>query len=130
CWGQQAELDHKRVFGAFTVEDMRSFDQDPRFGLCVLAEIGQRALSPALNDPGTAIDVIGRAVRVMSQLAEPREEKFEPRFERLLVAPIEPSDLLDDILTPIGRDGAANVEVQIRLQKAYAALARAGDGRF
>jgi Predicted membrane protein (DUF2254) len=47
------------VAKAFTVGAERTFDQDPRFGLCVLAEIASRALSPAVNDPGTAIDVIG-----------------------------------------------------------------------
>ncbi|WP_305804424.1 DUF2254 family protein [Stenotrophomonas sp. YIM B06876] len=40
----------------------RSLDQDPRFGLLVLGEVASRALSPAINNPCTAIDVIGRAV--------------------------------------------------------------------
>jgi hypothetical protein len=48
------------------VGDVRSFDQDPRFGAVVLTEIASRALSPGMNDPGTAIDVIGRAVRLLA----------------------------------------------------------------
>ena len=51
---------------AFTIGNERSFDQDPRFGLIVLSEIASRALSPGVNDPGTAISVIGRLVRVLS----------------------------------------------------------------
>lgn len=33
------------------VSDARSFAQDPRFCLSVMAEIACRALSPAVNDP-------------------------------------------------------------------------------
>lgn len=128
--GAKGDLDPSSVASAFTIGDERSFDQDPRFGLCVLAEIASRALSPALNDPGTAIDVIGRGVRVMSIWAEPAEEMSDPRFPNVHVPSIAIADLFDDLLTPIARDGAAIAEVQIRLQKAYAALARMGDGRY
>ncbi|MCI1114058.1 DUF2254 domain-containing protein, partial [Stenotrophomonas maltophilia] len=55
---------------AFSIGDERSYDQDPRFGLAVMAEIASRALSPAVNDSGTAIDVIGRLVRVLACWAE------------------------------------------------------------
>ncbi|WP_127751703.1 DUF2254 family protein [Devosia sp. 1566] len=35
---------------AFVVGGQRSFDSDPRFGLVVLAEVADRALSPGVND--------------------------------------------------------------------------------
>ncbi len=113
---------------AFTIADHRSFDQDPRFGLSVLAEIASRALSPAINDPGTAIDVIGRAARLLLEYARTPQETEEAVFPRLRLAPLSASDLLADAFSPIARDGAANIEVQIRLQKALAALARAPNG--
>jgi len=117
---------------AFTIGNERSFDQDPRFGLSVLAEIASRALSPALNDTGTAIDVIGRAVRVLSAwTAEPAEAGDDgPAHPRLRVPAIAVDDLFYDAFAPIARDGAAIAEVQIRLQKAFAALADLGDARF
>jgi uncharacterized membrane protein len=37
------------------IGDGRLYDDDPRFGLVVLSEIAGRALSPGVNDPGTAI---------------------------------------------------------------------------
>ncbi|HCS29396.1 MAG TPA: DUF2254 domain-containing protein, partial [Spongiibacteraceae bacterium] len=49
---------------AFILGGDRTFDEDPRFGLVVLAEIASRALSPAVNDPGTAIDIIGTLLRM------------------------------------------------------------------
>lgn len=117
---------------AFTIDDERSFDQDPRFGLCVLSEIASRALSPALNDPGTAIDVIGRTVRVLSAWAPGEAEDTETQAPCpcVWVPPIRTAEMFDDVFTPIARDGAGHVEVQMRLQKAFAALAAMGDQAF
>jgi uncharacterized membrane protein len=121
------------VRSAFTIADERSFEQDPRFGVSVLAEIASRALSPAMNDPGTAIDVLGRSVRVLATWANGDDEDGGSRdctFPRVHVPAVRLGDLFDDVFAPIARDGAAFVEVQIRLQKALLALARIGDARF
>lgn len=117
---------------AFTIDDDRSFDQDPRFGLAVLSEIASRALSPAVNDPGTAIDVIGRAVRILALWSERGRNvnSDECIYPRIWVPPILPDELFDDIFTPIARDGASIIEVQIRLQKALWSLSRLDNQRF
>ncbi|OTP65306.1 DUF2254 domain-containing protein [Caballeronia sordidicola] len=121
-----------KIAAAFTIGVRRSFDQDPRFGVCVLTEIASRALSPAVNDPGTAIDVLGRGVRLLSILAKFDEAAAnnDGRFKRVYVPDISIDDLFDDFFTPIARDGASLVEVCIRLQKALASLARVDDPRF
>lgn len=119
----------KSIRNCFSIADKRSFDQDPRFGASVLAEIASRALSPAINDPGTAIDVIGRAVRVLAIWAEPREDK-EPRHPNVFVPPLELADIFDDLFTPIARDGASVVEIGLRLQKAFLMLSHYGQGRY
>ncbi len=108
----------------FTVSDERSFDQDPRFGLVVLSEIASRALSPAVNDPGTAIDVLGRAVRVLALWAdgEDADDDGVP-YPSVRVGTLDIDDLFDDVFTPIARDGAGNVGVQLRLMKALRTLA-------
>ncbi|CUR47721.1 hypothetical protein BN2364_3280 [Alloalcanivorax xenomutans] len=111
----------------FTVDDERSFDQDPRFGLVVLSEIASRALSPAVNDPGTAIDVIGRAVRVLHHWHTQRGEADDTvRWPRIRVPLLDEREFFDDLFNPIARDGAALLEVQIRLQKAFEVLASYG----
>jgi uncharacterized membrane protein len=127
--GEAGEEDLVAISGAFTIGSERSFEQDPRFGLAVLAEIASRALSPGVNDPGTAIDVIGRAVRLLlpwasrgDTRASEHEEESEPTCPRIHVPPLTASDLMDDIFAPIARDGAGLVEVQLRLQKALLAL--------
>jgi len=117
------------IVRSFTIADQRSFDQDPRFGFCVLAEIASRALSPGVNDPGTAIDVIGSGVRLFAEwLAEepspqpPNADGVAVRFPNVWAPPLETADLLDDFFGPIARDGAGLIEIQIKLQKAFATI--------
>ncbi|MAL95707.1 MAG: hypothetical protein CME40_11580 [Haliea sp.] len=114
---------------AFTIGNERSFDQDPRFGLAVMSEIACRALSPAMNDPGTAIDVLGRLTRLLILWAETPSES-EPELPRVHVATLQIDDLFEDAFMLIARDGAAQVEVQLRLQKCLRALNRLGDEAF
>ncbi len=113
-----------KVRQAFTLSHHRTFDHDPRFGLVVLSEIASRALSPAVNDPGTAIAVIEASARVMLRLTDHRTRDGAPLPARVHVPAIHLGELLNDWCRPIARDGAAIVEVGIRLQKALAALAR------
>lgn len=117
----------KRIVDCFSIGDVRSFDQDPRFGASVLTEIASRALSPAVNDPGTAIDVISRALRILHAWHDTvGEKRGAPLNPRLTVVFIDVADLFDDLFTPIARDGAAVIEVGLRLQKAFAVLADLG----
>ncbi|AMM18445.1 hypothetical protein AX768_29710 (plasmid) [Burkholderia sp. PAMC 28687] len=126
------ESNDATIAKAFTIGVRRSFDQDPRFGISVLTEIASRALSPAVNDPGTAIDVLGRGVRLLSIVAgfDEAAADREDRCKRVYVPDINIDDLFDDFFTPIARDGASLIEVGIRLQKALASLARVDDPRF
>jgi uncharacterized membrane protein len=124
----------KAVANAFTVGAERTFDQDPRFGLCVLAEIASRALSPAINDPGTAIDVIGRAVRLLVQWSRHEAEAAESDAEidrpHVCVPEVKVGDMFDDVFAPIARDGSGMVEIQLRLQKAFRALVDTDSATF
>ncbi|WP_287979863.1 DUF2254 domain-containing protein [Sphingomonas sp.] len=113
-----------QVRQAFTLAHHRAFDHDPRFGLVVLSEIASRALSPAVNDPGTAIAVIETGSRVLLRLLDHCAAEADPLPARVHVPPVLLADLLEDWSRPIARDGATLVEVDIRLQKALGALAR------
>lgn len=119
----------KKVRNAFEITDERSYSQDPRFGLAVLAEVASRALSPAINDAGTAIDILGRGVRLMAPWVSEKSniDAEEAECDRVFVPPLKTEDLFDDLFSPIARDGARIAEVQIRLQKSLLALAEMGD---
>ncbi|MBB3872322.1 DUF2254 domain-containing protein [Brevundimonas mediterranea] len=109
---------------AFALGDSRSYDQDPRFGLIVLGEIAAKALSPGVNDPGTAIQIIGAGVRLLDVwTGDACPEKQPPHRDRLFVPGIAEADLLDDVFGPVARYGAGDVAVAVRLQKGLKALA-------
>ncbi|NYS28710.1 DUF2254 domain-containing protein [Pantoea sp. WMus005] len=128
CNQPLSDDEQQRLRNAFTLGEQRSFEQDPRFGLCVLSEIASRALSPAVNDPGTAIDIIGRAVRLFSPPFS--ADSVTTQYSQLFMRPAQISDMFDDMFTGIARDGAALVEVQLRLQKALHALAMITPHRY
>lgn len=107
---------------AFAIEAERSFDTDPRFGMVVLAEIGSRALSPGINDPGTAISVLNAGQRIVEAVAEARPQPDD--CEAVVDPPLALESLLEDLVLPIARDGAGIAEVGIRLQHMLGAIAR------
>ena len=61
--GDQAVLD------ALVTAPERSFDQDPLLAFRLLADIALRALSPAVNDPATAVEAIDSLEGLLSLLA-------------------------------------------------------------
>jgi uncharacterized membrane protein len=124
------DVDISVLRSAFQLGEARVYEDDPRFGLIALSEIASRALSPAVNDPGTAIDVIGRFLRLFTkwaQLPGNSDDGDEPQFDRVEIPEMSVDDMFDDAFATIARDGAGIVEVQIRLQKALASLASLGD---
>lgn len=112
----------------FRVEHHRTYEQDPRFGVIALTEIGSRALSAATNDPGTAIEVIAALQRVLTR-ALVTEPTPEVEYESVFVTPPTWEDLVHDAFRPLARDGAADIEVQVRLQKCLASLAATAPAR-
>lgn len=124
-------LDPAKIEEAFRVGDDRTFDEDPRFGIVTLGEIASRALSSAVNDPGTAIDVLGSVVRLIAEwrrpLSEDEREEDAADWSRVEVPELALDDVFDDAFRAIARDGAGVVEVGLRLQKSFAALAAMGD---
>ncbi len=112
------------LIDAFQIGNNRTFEDDPRFGLVTLSEIAARALSPAVNDSGTAIKVIGTFVRLFSVFDEAAVDrcKDEIEYDRVAVPEISIFDMFDDAFMTIGRDGAGAVEVCVRLEKALSSL--------
>ncbi|HEX5788787.1 MAG TPA: DUF2254 domain-containing protein [Woeseiaceae bacterium] len=136
----EADADARSALrSAFRIDDERVFDEDPRFGLIVLSEIAARALSPAVNDPGTAISIIGTFVRLFEDWVRPGDgdharsngttdgKEDGEACDRVSVPRLAVTDMFDDAFTAVARDGAGTIEVQVRLQKAFRALAAMGD---
>ncbi|MGJ8602740.1 MAG: DUF2254 domain-containing protein [Marivita sp.] len=104
----------------FTIGDERTVEQDARFGLVILSEVASRALSPGVNDPGTAIDVIHRIERILwilgqQMCAEDRNTK--PRFDRVIIGTITADDLLQDGFASLIQDGGNRFDVIAQMLK-------------
>ncbi|MEU4289523.1 DUF2254 family protein [Kribbella sp. NPDC026596] len=56
--GAASEADLRRLGGMVSLGSERTIDQDPAFALRILVDIAIRALSPAVNDPTTATQVL------------------------------------------------------------------------
>ena len=117
-WSREADLDDDDVIGVLHMGALRSTEQDPRFCLILLSEFASKALSPGVNDPGTAIDCLGRITRILGAYAP-----APPAPDACVFVPtLSPEDLIVGRVRQIARDGAGIVEVQIFLQKRLAAL--------
>lgn len=108
----------------FVVQPDRSYDQDPRYGLIVLSEVAQRALSPAVNDPGTAIKILTVLAKIMIGTKAEKVPSPKAPYYRLSIVPLLEEDLLIQPFDPLLRDGAGNVEIAERCQKILAAIWR------
>lgn len=125
-----AEAERSAIRDAYTVENERSFDHDPRYGLIVLTEIASRALSPGVNDPGTAVAVIGRLQRLLTGWAAAGREAEPAGCRRVRAPALEAEDMFADAFGPLARDAAPVLEVGVRLQKGLGALAATGGPGF
>jgi uncharacterized membrane protein len=116
-----------RLADCFSIANERSLDQDPRHALIVLGEVASRALSPGVNDPGTAIGVIARQQRLLTDWARTPAEGGPPAYPHLHLPGLDVEELVEDAFGPLARDGAPMVEVGLRLQKTLLRLATLGD---
>ncbi|HLR16456.1 MAG TPA: DUF2254 domain-containing protein [Alcanivoracaceae bacterium] len=121
--------DTESIMNAFIIGSNRTFDDDPRFGLITLSEIASRALSPAVNDPGTAIEIVGIFVRLFTRYTQKASEQDEPTvdYDRVAVPRLLLTDLFEDAFSAMARDGAGTIEVVTRVLKGLATLSSLGD---
>lgn len=106
--------DSARLAESFIINDDRCYDQDPKFGLLVLSEAAQRALSKAVNDPGTAIKVLTILMRL---LLDAKGEKQAEKYPHLAMVALNEEDFILQPFSAICRDGESMLEIHIKIQK-------------
>jgi uncharacterized membrane protein len=104
----------------------RTLYQDPSFGLRQLVDIASQALSPAINQPTTAVHVIDRLEDVVMRLGRQAELTGCYADQAGTVRFVEPvmtwEDVLDLAFVEITSYGAGSVQVARRLLATYDAL--------
>jgi len=112
----------------FNLGSDRDFHSDPCFGLIVLSEIASKALSPGVNDPGTAIHVIRAIERVLHKwsltLAERDEQDIDAPDpdQRVFLPGIRVAHALECGFSAIAFDGADRPEITRTLLSALKGL--------
>jgi len=101
--------------------------QDVAFGLRQLTDVANKALSPGINDPTTAVHALGHSAALLCELAGrdlgPRLLDDEQGRLRVVIARPGLDDLLELALTQPRRYGAADPAVLARLTELLRELA-------
>jgi uncharacterized membrane protein len=115
------------LLATFDIGPTRTMQQDVEFGVIQIVDIALRAMSPAINDPSTAISCIDQLSRILIRWvgrAPPALHLFgPPHVLRLVVPSISLDGLLDTAFEQIRHYGAADVAVSLRLLRAYGDIA-------
>jgi len=119
----------KRVIGAVALDTERTMEQDLAFGFRQLVDIAERALSPGINDPTTAVqalDVLHDLLRRLAtrHLPDGRSVGADGRL-RLVVPQYGFGDFLDVAVGEIWRYGSDAAQVPGRIHVLLADLASA-----
>ncbi len=104
----------------------RSLQQDLAYGLRQLVDVAERALSPGINDPTTAVQVIDQLHDLLRRLgSEPDPygvEHDEDGVARVVTAEWTYQDLMDLAVDEIAHWGADGIQVPARLDAMFADL--------
>jgi uncharacterized membrane protein len=124
------------LLGAFDIGPTRTLQQDVEFGVIQIVDIALRAISPAVNDPSTAISCIDQLSRVLIRWlgrAPPPSVLFDPpHVPRVMVPWISIDGMLDTAFEQIRHYAATDVAVSLRLLRALGDIGgtlRQGDVR-
>ncbi|PSR15587.1 DUF2254 domain-containing protein [filamentous cyanobacterium CCP3] len=117
----------KQINRAFVMGRELTKQQNVAFPIEQLVEIALRALSPAVNDPFTAIRCIDRLAEGLARLAGrelPSPYRYDPSHTlRVIAAPVKFETLANAAFSQIRQYGSANSVVVGRLMAAIATIA-------
>ena len=116
-----------QLLGAFDFGPTRTLQQDVEFGVLQIVDIALKAISPAVNDPTTAISCIDQLSRILIRFAsrQPPDELLcdPPGIPRASVGWIHFERLLDGAFEQIRMYSKADVAVSLRLLRAFGDIA-------
>ena len=115
------------VRGAIAVGYERTAAQDVAFGLRQLTDVANKALSPGINDPTTAVHALGHISAILCQLAgrDLRPVVLRDEDDRVRVVLLRPSfaEVVDVAITQPRRYGSSDQQVLERLFRLLEELA-------
>ena len=120
-------IPENRLWRAIHLADERTFEQDPKYPIRLLVDIAIKALSPAINDPTTAVQAIDQLEDLLRRLGRRSLADVHARDQKGIVRLIYPTPNWEDFLSlsfdEIRQYGAGSVQVMRRLRSALAGVA-------
>ena len=127
--GARARLDPAPLAAAIELGLERTFEQDPKYAVRLLADIAIRALSPAVNDPTTAVQALDQIGDLLLRLGRSNLDVgvFHDRHGSVRVIVPVPSwdDFLNLAFDEISAYGATSVQVMRRMNALVSDLLQA-----
>jgi uncharacterized membrane protein len=118
--GTKQEIDERALRAAFIIGEQRTFDQDPKYAIRLLVDIAIKALSPAINDPTTAVQALDQIEDLLRRLGRRRLEigAIHDGEGKLRLVTLHPSweDFLALAFDEIRSYGASSVQVMRRMK--------------
>lgn len=128
-WGETCSLDEEELCSLVRIGGERNVTQDAAYGFRELVDIAGRVLSPSLNDPTSAVQVIDELEDLLLRLARqrfPSPFRYSERGELRLVLPRPGWDsYLRLALDEIREYGSGSMQVARRLRALLDDLSRA-----
>jgi uncharacterized membrane protein len=125
--GASLQLPEKELWRAFRLADERTFEQDPKYPIRLLVDIAIKALSPAVNDPTTAVQAIDQIEDLLRRLGRRNLEDVHAEDRQGIVRLIYPTPNWEDYLSlsfdEIRQYGVSSVQVMRRLRSALVGVA-------
>ncbi|MCU0530627.1 MAG: DUF2254 domain-containing protein, partial [Syntrophales bacterium] len=119
-YGGAAGIDDRELQTSVALGTERTLEQDPTFAFRILVDIAIKALSPAINDPTTAvlaIDQIHRLLRLVGQRHLSREEIYDVTGRlRLIFRTPNWEDFVHLACTEIRHCGAGSIQIMRRMR--------------
>ena len=119
----------QHLIAAIDIGPTRTLQQDIEFGVIQIVDIALRAMSPAVNDPSTAISCVDQLSRIMicwiGRAPPPTHYYAPPHVLRLVVSWMTFDGLLDTAFEQIRHYAAADIAVSLRLMRAFNDIAGA-----
>jgi uncharacterized membrane protein len=118
--GGRATVSPDAVRGCVAIGPERTLDQDPRLAFRILVDIAAKALSPAINDPTTAVQTIDRIQHLLLHLAgrqmDDGQEHDAAGKVRLVYGTPNWPDFVELAVDEIRQFGGASLQVLRRLR--------------
>ena len=119
-YGGASAIDDRQLRAAVALGSERTLEQDPTFAFRILVDIAIKALSPAINDPTTAvlaIDQLHRLLRLVGLRHVSREEICDEAGElRLVFRTPNWEDFVHLTCTEIRHCGAGSIQIMRRMR--------------